>query len=94
MKKIVNNKKFKIIFTSAIIVLSIILYYAFRTNEDVVTRVSRVLWAKYYNIECVDINCKYVAREPTPYSCGDVKDIYAPFKECGRFLSTALFHYY
>ena len=61
MKKIVNNKKFKIIFTSAIIVLLIILYYVFRTNEDVVTRVSRVLWAKYYNIECVDINCKYVA---------------------------------
>ena len=47
-----------------------------------------------FSIEFLDsINCKYVAREPTPYPCGDVKDIYAPFKECGRFLSTKRIDY-
>lgn len=34
------------------------------------------------------INCKYIAHDPEPYPFGDIKDLYAPFKDSCRFLST------
>ena len=34
------------------------------------------------------INCKYIAHDPEPYPFDDIPDLYAPFKECGRFLPT------
>lgn len=33
-------------------------------------------------------NCKYMAHDPEPYPYNDIPDLYAPFKEAGRFIAT------
>ena len=41
------------------------------------------------DIEYLDkLNCKYIARDCDPYPCGDINDMYEPFKKIGRFLTT------
>lgn len=61
MKKILKSKGFKITFCLAIIAILVLLCFIFKTNENMISRVTRVLWAKYYNIECINEECKYVA---------------------------------
>ena len=41
------------------------------------------------DIEYLDkLGCKYIARDSDPYPCGDINDMYEPFKKVGRFLGT------
>ena len=41
------------------------------------------------DIEYLDkLNCKYIARDSNPYPCGDINDMYEPFKKANRFLTT------
>ena len=60
MKKILKKKWVKIAFILVAIAALILLCFAFRTNDNMVTRVTRVLWAKYYNVECINDECKFV----------------------------------
>ena len=34
------------------------------------------------------LGCKYIARDSDPYPCGEIDDMYAPFKKANRFLTT------
>ena len=61
MKKIFKNKEFKFTLALAIIVVLIVLCFIFKVNENIATRVTKVLWVNYYNVECVDSKCKFVA---------------------------------
>ena len=60
MKKLIKNKKFQILFILLVVVLLVLLCFFNRIDEDVVTRVSRVLANKYYKIECINEKCNYV----------------------------------
>ena len=41
------------------------------------------------DIEYLDkLNCKYIARDSNQYPCGDINDMYEPFKKANRFLTT------
>ena len=41
------------------------------------------------DIEYLDkLGCKYIARDSDPYPCGEIDDMYAPFKKANRFLTT------
>ena len=61
MKKIFKNRGVQICLVLVIIVALLAVWFFNRTDKNVITRVSRVLWAKYYKVECVDNDCKYVA---------------------------------
>lgn len=60
MKKILKNRVFQIVFILLIVLLLVLLCFFNRVDEDVVTRVSKVLGYKYYNIECLNDKCNYV----------------------------------
>lgn len=60
MKKILKNRKIQIAFTVVVIVLLVLLCTFNRVDDNMITRVSKVLWAKYYNVECLNDECKYV----------------------------------
>ena len=60
MKKLIKNKKFQILFILLVVVLLVLLCFFNRIDEDVVTRVSKVLGYKYYKIECINEKCDYV----------------------------------
>ncbi|MBR2997642.1 MAG: hypothetical protein IKF37_01015 [Bacilli bacterium] len=60
MKKILKNRKIQIAFAVAVIVLLVLLCIFNRVDDNMITRVSKVLWAKYYNVECLNDECKYV----------------------------------
>ncbi|MBR4830950.1 MAG: hypothetical protein IKZ96_04270 [Bacilli bacterium] len=60
MKKIFKNRVV-LIAIGLIIVLALVLLIIFnRTKEDIVTRVSKVLGPKYYNINCINNECNYM----------------------------------
>ncbi len=61
MKKIFKNRVVQICLVLVIIVALLAVWFFNRTDKNVITRVSKVLWAKYYKVECVDNDCKYVA---------------------------------
>ena len=61
MKKIFKNRVAQICLVLVIVVALLAVWFFNRTDKNVITRVSRVLWAKYYKVECVDNDCKYVA---------------------------------
>lgn len=61
MKKLIKNKKFQILFILLVVVLLVLLCFFNRVDEDVVTRASKILGYKYYNIECIGEKCNYVA---------------------------------
>ena len=61
MKKIIKNRVFQICFVLVLVVLLVLLYIINRYNEDIVTRVSKVLGYKFYKIECINESCDYVA---------------------------------
>ena len=61
MKKIFKNRVVQICLVLVIVVALLAVWFFNRTDKNVITRVSRVLWAKYYKVECVDNDCKYVA---------------------------------
>ncbi len=60
MKKILKNGVVQICFALVAIAALIILCVFSKTEKDLITRVSKVLWAKYYKIECINTECKYV----------------------------------
>lgn len=61
MKKIIKNRVFQICFVLVLVVLLVLLCIINRYNEDIVTRVSKVLGYKFYKIECINESCDYVA---------------------------------
>lgn len=61
MKKILKNKIFQVIFIILAVCLLVLLCFFNRIDDDVATRVSKVLGYKYYKIECINDNCDYVA---------------------------------
>ena len=60
MKKILKNGVVQICFALVAIAALIIFCVFSKTEKDLITRVSKVLWAKYYKIECINTECKYV----------------------------------
>ena len=60
MKKILKNGVVQICFALVAVSALIILCVFSKTEKDLITRVSKVLWAKYYKIECINTECKYV----------------------------------
>lgn len=60
MKKIINNRIVQISFICLAVILLILLCFKGRVDENVSTRVSRVLKPKYDKIECANKSCKYV----------------------------------
>lgn len=60
MKKIIKNRAFQICFVVILVVFLIMLCIINRYNEDIVTRATKVLWVKYYKVECINEKCKYV----------------------------------
>ena len=60
MKKILKNKIFQVVLLLIVVISLVLLCFFNRVDEDVVTRVSRVLANKYYKIECISEKCNYV----------------------------------
>ena len=60
MKMILKNGVVQICFALVAIAALIILCVFSKTEKDLITRVSKVLWVKYYKIECINTECKYV----------------------------------
>lgn len=60
MKKILKKKWVKIAFVIVVIAALVLFCFIFRTDDNMVTRVIKVLWAKYYNVECIGEDCKFV----------------------------------
>lgn len=61
MKKILKNKIFQVVLILLVVASLVLLCFFNRIDEDVVTRVSKVLGYKYYKIECISEKCDYVA---------------------------------
>ena len=61
MKKIVKNRGIQIGVVLVALVALILLCLFNRYDENVITKVRKVLWAKYYNIECINEECEFVA---------------------------------
>lgn len=60
MKKILKNRVFQVVFILVIVTLLVLLCFFNRIDENVITRVSKVLGYNYYKIECISEKCDYV----------------------------------
>lgn len=86
MKKIFKNRVV-LIAVCLVIVLSAVLLIIFgRTNDNIVTRVTKVFGKKYYKINCINSDCKYmVAYKGSKKGKTEIKVINSNGKAVSKF---------
>ena len=89
MKKIIKNRGIQIGVVLVAIILLVLLCLFNKYDENVVTRATKVLWAKYYNVECINEKCKYVvAYKGKKNGKSTIKIINSKGKTIGKYKDT------
>ena len=89
MKKIIKNRGIQIGVVLVAIILLVLLCLFNKYDENVVTRVTKVLWAKYYNVECINEKCRYVvAYKGKKNGKSTIKIINSKGKTVGKYKDT------